>query len=114
MDDIVRLYVGSINTTESNIINSTNGVIIKSIFICNKTANKQTVNFNIDGKDFLFDIETKSTLIINDILVCNVLNAKILEAEVTTTIGDPTESETNETETPEINIFISGLRLGVA
>lgn len=102
MDDIVRLYVGAANTTDTSIINSTNGVVIKSIFICNKTSNNQTINFNIDGKDFLFDVESKKTLIIDNVIVCNVLNAKVLEGE------------TIEGETQDLNIFISGLRLGIA
>ncbi|NLK94737.1 MAG: hypothetical protein GX275_06060 [Clostridiales bacterium] len=93
MDEIKRLYAGTVNNTEIELINLTNGAVLKTILIGNNTETKQTVTFNIDGTVFLFDVEAKSTLILDKAIVCNILKA---------------------TATESLKVHISGIQLGGA
>lgn len=94
LDEIKRLYVGQVTNTESTIFDLTNGAVLKTIVLYNDNATKETVSLNIDGTVFCFDVETKTTLIIDKAIVCNILKAK--------------------TNTEDISIHISGIQLGGA
>jgi Cu2+-containing amine oxidase len=94
LDEIKRLYVGTVTNTESTIFDLTNGAVLKTIVLYNDNATKETVSLNIDGTVFNFDVDTKTTVIIDKAIVCNILKAK--------------------TNTNSINIHISGIQLGGA
>lgn len=110
MDDIARMCVETITESETTLINSTNGVVAKSILISNTGKKDKKAKLNIDGKDFIFSVTAESTLILDNVLVFNILKGSTVTIETTTT-GDST---TTDTEVNELNIFISGLKLGVA
>ena len=93
MDEIKRLYAGTITDTEQTVLDLTNGAVLKTILICNNSETEQTISINIDGSVFLFTIEAKKTLIINDAIVCNILK---LQASAT------------------LSVHISGIQLGGA
>ena len=93
MDEIKRLYVGTISTEETNVLDLTNGAVLKTILICNNTETEQTIEINVDSSVFLFNIEAKKTLIIDNAIVCNILK---LRASAT------------------LSVHISGIQLGGA
>ena len=93
MDEIKRLYVGTISTEETNVLDLTNGAVLKTILICNNSETEQTISINIDSSVFLFTIEAKKTLIIDNAIVCNILKLKA---------------------SAELNVHISGIQLGGA
>ena len=93
MDEIKRLYVGTISTEETNVLDLTNGAVLKTILICNNTETEQTIEINIDSSVFLFKIEAKKTLIIDNAIVCNILKLKA---------------------SAELGVHISGIQLGGA
>ena len=97
MDEIKRLYVGTIGAEEITALDLTNGAVLKTILICNNSETEQTIKLIVDGSVFLFTIEAKKTLIINDAIVCNILKMQVM-----------TES------TDILNIHISGIQLGGA
>lgn len=97
MDEIKRLYAGTVNKDEKTILDLTNGAVLKTILICNASETEQTIKLIVDGSVFLFTIEAKKTLIINDAIVCNILKMQVL-----------TESE------DILNVHISGIQLGGA
>ena len=93
MDEIKRLYVGTISTEETNVLDLTNGAVLKTILICNASETEQTISINIDSSVFLFNIEAKKTLIIDNAIVCNILKLKA---------------------SAELDVHISGIQLGGA
>ena len=93
MDEIKRLYAGTITDTEQTVLDLTNGAVLKTILICNASETEQTVTINIDSSVFLFNIEAKKTLIIDNAIVCNILKLKA---------------------SAELNVHISGIQLGGA
>ena len=93
MDEIKRLYVGTISTEETNVLDLTNGAVLKTILICNASETEQTIEINVDSSVFLFTIEAKKTLIIDNAIVCNILKLKA---------------------SAELNVHISGIQLGGA
>ena len=93
MDEIKRLYAGTITDTEQTVLDLTNGVVLKTILICNNTETEQTIEINIDSSVFFFAIEAKKTLIIDNAIVCNILKLKA---------------------SAELDIHISGIQLGGA
>ena len=93
MDEIKRLYVGTISTEETNVLDLTNGAVLKTILICNASETEQTIEINVDSSVFLFTIEANKTLIIDNAIVCNILKMKASEL---------------------LNIHISGIQLGGA
>ena len=93
MDEIKRLYAGTITDTEQTVLDLTNGAVLKTILICNNTETEQTVTINIDSSVFLFNIEAKKTLIIDNAIVCNILKLKA---------------------SAELDVHISGIQLGGA
>lgn len=93
MDEIKRLYVGTISTEETNVLDLTNGAVLKTILICNASETEQTIEINVDSSVFLFNIEAKKTLIIDNAIVCNILKLKA---------------------SAELNVHISGIQLGGA
>ena len=93
MDEIKRLYVGTISTEEITALDLTNGAVLKTILICNNTETEQTIEINVDSSVFLFTIEAKKTLIIDNAIVCNILKLKA---------------------SAELNVHISGIQLGGA
>ena len=93
MDEIKRLYVGTIGAEEINVLDLTNGAVLKTILICNASETEQTIEINVDSSVFLFNIEAKKTLIIDNAIVCNILKLKA---------------------SAELNVHISGIQLGGA
>ena len=93
MDEIKRLYAGTISTEETNVLDLTNGAVLKTILICNNSETEQTIDISIDSSVFLFTIEAKKTLIIDNAIVCNILKLKA---------------------SAELDIHISGIQLGGA
>lgn len=93
MDEIKRLYVGTISTEETNVLDLTNGAVLKTILICNASETEQTIEINVDSSVFLFNIEAKKTLIIDNAIVCNILKLKA---------------------SAELDIHVSGIQLGGA
>ena len=93
MDEIKRLYVGTISTEETNVLDLTNGAVLKTILICNASETEQTIEINVDSSVFLFNIEAKKTLIIDNAIVCNILKLKA---------------------SAELNVHVSGIQLGGA
>ena len=93
MDEIKRLYVGTISTEETNVLDLTNGAVLKTILICNASETEQTIEINVDSSVFLFTIEAKETLIIDNAIVCNILKLKA---------------------SAELDVHISGIQLGGA
>ena len=91
MDEIKRLYVGTIGAEEINVLDLTNGAVLKTILICNASETEQTIEINIDSSVFLFNIEAKKTLIIDNAIVCNILKLKA---------------------SAELDVHISGIQLG--
>lgn len=91
MNDIIRLYVGTLNTEETELINLTNGAVIKTIILTNNNTEKETVQLNIEGTLFSFEVEGNNTRIIDYPIVINLLKA---------------------TTTSSVNIHISGIKLG--
>ena len=93
MDEIKRLYAGTITDTEQTVLDLTNGAVLKTILICNASETEQTIEINIDSSVFLFNIEAKKTLIIDNAIVCNILKLKA---------------------SAELDVHISGIQLGGA
>ena len=93
MDEIKRLYVGTIGAEEINVLDLTNGAVLKTILICNASETEQTIEINVDSSVFLFTIEAKKTLIIDNAIVCNILKLKA---------------------SAELNVHVSGIQLGGA
>lgn len=93
MDEIKRLYVGTISTEETNVLDLTNGAVLKTILICNASETEQSIEINIDSSVFIFAIEAKKTLIIDNAIVCNILKLKA---------------------SAELDIHVSGIQLGGA
>lgn len=93
MDEIKRLYVGTISTEETNVLDLTNGAVLKTILICNASETEQTIEINIDSSVFIFNLKAKETLIINEAIVCNILKLKA---------------------SAELDVHISGIQLGGA
>lgn len=93
MDEIKRLYAGTISDTEQTVLDLTNGAVIKTILICNASETEQTIEINVDSSVFLFNIEAKKTLIIDNAIVCNILKLKA---------------------SAELDVHISGIQLGGA
>lgn len=73
MDEIKRLYVGNVTTTEATALDKTNGVVLKTILIGNNTQADATLTLTIDGTAFCFTVKTKETLIIDKAIVCNIV-----------------------------------------
>ena len=127
MDDIARVCVETITESETTLVNSTNGVVAKSVLISNAGKKDKKAKLNIDGKDFIFPVGAESTLRLDSVLVFNILKGSTLPIEENTNTatksGEDTDTSTGA-ETPttepstdeanELNIFISGLKLGVA
>lgn len=76
MDEIKRLYVGNVTTTETTALDKTNGVVLKTILIGNATETEQTIDISVDGSVFSFVVEAKKTLMIDKSIVCNILKMK--------------------------------------
>ena len=93
MDEIKRLYAGTITDTEQTVLDLTNGAVLKTILICNNSETEQTIEINVDSSVFLFTIEAKKTLIIDNAIVCNILKLKA---------------------SAELGVHISGIQLGGA
>ena len=93
MDEIKRLYAGTITDTEQTVLDLTNGAVLKTILICNASETEQTIEINVDSSVFLFSIEAKKTLIIDNAIVCNILKLKA---------------------SAELDVHISGIQLGGA
>ena len=93
MDEIKRLYAGTITNTEQTVLDLTNGAVLKTILICNNTETEQTIEINIDSSVFLFNVKAKETLIIDNAIVCNILKLKA---------------------SAELGVHISGIQLGGA
>ena len=93
MDEIKRLYAGTVTNTEQTVLDLTNGAVLKTILICNASETEQTIEINVDSSVFLFNIEAKKTLIIDNAIVCNILKLKA---------------------SAELNVHISGIQLGGA
>lgn len=93
MDEIKRLYAGTVTNTEQTVLDLTNGAVLKTILICNNTETEQTVTINIDSSVFFFAIGAKKTLIIDNAIVCNILKLKA---------------------SAELNVHVSGIQLGGA
>lgn len=102
-DVIKRINTGTITEAEQTITDLTNGAVLKTIIIGNTTEKSQTVSLDIDGAVFLYEISAKSTLTINESIVCNILKAKIIK---------PTDA--TETDIFTLNYHISGIQLGDA
>ena len=93
MDEIKRLYVGTISTEETNVLDLTNGAVLKTILICNNSETEQSIEINIDSSVFIFNVKAKKTLIIDNAIVCNILKLKA---------------------SAELDVHISGIQLGGA
>ena len=97
MDEIKRLYAGTVNKDEKTILDLTNGSVLKTILICNASETEHNIKLIVDSSVFLFDVEAKKTLIIDNAIVCNILKMQVM-----------TESE------DVLNVHISGIQLGGA
>lgn len=93
MDEIKRLFAGTVTNTEQTALDMTNGAVLKTILICNNSETEQTIDISIDSSVFLFNIEAKKTLILDKAIVCNILKLKA---------------------SAELDIHISGIQLGGA
>ena len=93
MDEIKRLFAGTVTNTEQTVLDMTNGAVLKTILICNASETEQTIEINVDSSVFLFNIEAKKTLIIDNAIVCNILKLKA---------------------SAELDVHISGIQLGGA
>ena len=93
MDEIKRLYAGTITDTEQTVLDLTNGAVLKTIIIGNENETEQTISINIDSSVFIFNLKAKETLIINEAIVCNILKLKA---------------------SAELDVHISGIQLGGA
>ena len=93
MDEIKRLYAGTITDTEQTVLDLTNGAVLKTILICNNSETEQTIEINVDSSVFLFNVKAKETLIIDNAIVCNILKLKA---------------------SAELGVHISGIQLGGA
>lgn len=93
MDEIKRLFVGKISAEETNVLDLTNGAVLKTILICNNSETEQTINISIDSSVFIFNVKPKETLILDKAIVCNILKLKA---------------------SAELDIHISGIQLGGA
>ena len=93
MDEINRLYAGTITDTEQTVLDLTNGAVLKTILICNNSETEQTIEINVDSSVFLFNVKAKETLIIDNAIVCNILKLKA---------------------SAELGVHISGIQLGGA
>ena len=92
MNDIQRFFSGTVSDGEATIINSTGGVVIKTILIANNGTEKAVLSLKIDSENtFKFDVEGETSRIINVPIVCNILKA---------------------TATANVNLHISGMNLG--
>lgn len=98
-DTISRLAVGTITKTESELINLTNGAVIKTMIFTNKNTFSVTLELDIDGSIIIEEIPTNKTIYISESIVCNLLKAKIT-------------FEDTEGETSSIYCHISGIQLG--
>ena len=93
MDEIKRLYAGTISDTEQTVLDLTNGAVLKTILICNNSETEQTIEINIDSSVFIFNVKPKETLILDKAIVCNILKLKA---------------------SAELDVHISGIQLGGA
>ena len=93
MDEIKRLYVGTIGAEEIIALDLTNGAVLKTILICNASETEQTIEINIDSSVFIFNVKAKETLILDKAIVCNILKLKA---------------------SAELDAHISGIQLGGA
>lgn len=93
MDEIKRLFAGTVTNTEQTALDMTNGAVLKTILICNNSETEQTIDISIDSSVFLFNIEAKETLILDKAIVCNILKLKA---------------------SAELDVHISGIQLGGA
>ena len=97
MDEIKRLYAGTVNKDEKTILDLTNGSVLKTIMIGNENETEHNIKLIVDSSVFLFDVEAKKTLIIDNAIVCNILKMQVM-----------TESE------DVLNVHKSGFPLGGA
>lgn len=93
MDEIKRLYAGTITDTEQTVLDLTNGAVLKTILICNASETEQTIDISIDSSVFIFNVKAKETLILDNAIVCNILKLKA---------------------SAELDVHISGIQLGGA
>lgn len=73
MDEIIRLYAGTIDTANVQVINESNSVVVKTLMLGNNTDKEQTATITIDGAVFNFKIGTLNTLILDHPIVCNTM-----------------------------------------
>ncbi len=92
MEEIKRLYAGSLAVTEKTLYNNANGAIVKTIALNNTNLSDTEVTLSIDGVTFLIPLEAKETKILSSVMVVNDLKAS----------GDG------------VNIHVSGIQLGGA
>lgn len=97
MDEIKRLFAGTVTNTEQTALDMTNGAVLKTIMIGNENETEHNIKLIVDSSVFLFDVEAKKTLIIDNAIVCNILKMQVM-----------TESE------DVLNVHISGIQLGGA
>ena len=93
MDEIKRLYAGTITDTEQTVLDLTSLAVLMTILICNNAETEQTIEINLDSSVFLFNVKAKETLIIDNAIVCNILKLKA---------------------SAELGVHISGIQLGGA
>lgn len=98
-DTISRLGVGTINKTESTLIELENGSIIKTMIFTNNNTFLVTLELNVDGAIIIEEIPANKTIYISETIVCNLLKANITY-------------EDTEDETSLIFYHISGIQLG--
>jgi len=92
VEEIKRLYAGSLAVTEKTLYNNVNGAIVKTIALNNTNLSDTEVTLSIDGVTFLIPLEAKETKILSSVMVVNDLKAS----------GDG------------VNIHVSGIQLGGA
>lgn len=90
MDEIKKLYSGTINNTSVETLNLINGAIVKTILINNNGTEEATLTLTIDSVAFSMQV-TPGFNIIDKTIFCKSLNIQ--------TIGN-------------INIHITGIELG--
>ena len=103
-DVIKRINVGTLTDTETTLFDYTNGAVVKTIILGNKTKIEQILSLDIDGAVFLYKIPTESTITITDYFICNILKAKLI-----------TEEQVDEESNPitnAISFHVSGIQLG--
>ncbi|MEG0297428.1 MAG: hypothetical protein RR620_11985 [Clostridium sp.] len=95
MDEIKRLYAGKITNVETQVFDLTNGAVLKSILISNLTSVESEVILKIDAEEFIFTVQAKKTLIVDNPIVCNIFKVH--------SIGETV-----------LSIHVSGIQLGGA